>query len=323
MSEATMAVEAGGDRATSRPASSGASAASGPPLRTVLREQLALVGLAIRRETLIGAFLFVVPIVTVLLVALTGSAEIVVDGDAFMDLDPGEGVGAIAGIIGLLFPFLVWKGEERFGDTTLWTTPAGHRRQALAKVGAGWIWLMGIGVAVVAFLVAITVATGGALVSHEVVLLITDPAGAAAGEPGSTRAIVWTTAWWQWALPFTTASAAYLVSSALFMATERPWWWVVGAWFFMMGAALLGLELEVPLISTVFRHVFGALFWAVDGPVTGGFETLTRVVELPDGMRRYAWTALPSASVWAVATALWWALGLGGLWLAAGRRRGA
>lgn len=291
-------------------------------LGTVTREQLGLVGLAIRRETLAAAFLFVVPMVALLLLMLSGYAELLEDGAPLLDLDP-EGAGYFAAIIGLMFPLLVWKGEERFGDTPLWTLPVDHRRHALFKVSAGWAWLMGIGAATLGWLILISVATGGSVGGEEVRLLITDPAGAATGLPGSTEPIVWSTAWWQWAILFTSATAAYLVSSALLLATERPWWWAVGAWFVFLGVAVLGEEVHIPWVSPAFWYVFRSVIWMIDVPLSGGEELLRTVVSLPGGDRAIAWSAMPNPGTWAAATLLWFFIGGAALWLTAGRRRPA
>src|SRR5688572_7684972 len=47
------------------------------------------------------------------------------------------------GVVGLLLPIMVWRGEDRFGAGFLWTLPVDRRRHALARVFAGWVWLMG------------------------------------------------------------------------------------------------------------------------------------------------------------------------------------
>lgn len=220
-----------------------------PPLATVLREQVGLVGLAVRRETLAGAFLIAVPVVVILLATLAGVTDITDDGSAFMDFDPGEGLGYFAGLVGALFAWLVWRGEHRLGDTALWTAPVAHRRHALAKVGAGWFWLIAAGGGIIAWALAITVLTGGSLGAEETRLLMVDRTAALAGEPGALERVAWRTVWWQWAIPFTGATCVYLLASALLLATERPAVWAVGAWLFFLGLAVVGEELRIPLIS--------------------------------------------------------------------------
>ena len=45
-------------------------------------------------------------------------------------------------VASFLFPFAVWRREKRFGPAFLWTLPVDRRRLALAKVFAGWVWLI-------------------------------------------------------------------------------------------------------------------------------------------------------------------------------------
>jgi hypothetical protein len=64
-------------------------------------------------------------------------------------------------------PIVVWRGEERFGASFLWTLPVDRWRHALAKVFAGWVWLMG-GVALfVLWSLALTLLSGGNILAEE------------------------------------------------------------------------------------------------------------------------------------------------------------
>ena len=158
------------------------------------------------------------------------------------DCDPHvtSGLGAYLTVLAaLLLPLVVWKGERRFGDTPLWPLPVDHRRHALVKVAAGWVWLMAILGAALVWVTLTVLASGGALGVDEVRLLIIDPVGATAGTPGATESVRWTTPWWEWALPFTSATAAYLLASTLMLATARPLFWAIGLW--VAGGVVLGV----------------------------------------------------------------------------------
>lgn len=105
---------------------------STPRGRDVVLEQIRIVGLGLRVFTLVTAV--VLSIITVLIVIdiVGGNAASWFDTDEWFPL----------AFIAFLFPFAVWRGERRFGPGFLWTLPVDRRRLALAKVFAGWVWLM-------------------------------------------------------------------------------------------------------------------------------------------------------------------------------------
>lgn len=291
---------------------------TGPSLATVIVEQLAVVGLAVRREALAAAVVFAMPIVILLFLEWSGQGRLVFEGDFPPSIDPAESLGYLAALAGLLFPLLVWKGEARFGDTTLWTLPVDHRLNALAKVGAGWVWLLAIGLVAMGLVAVAVVAAGGSL-GGEQVRVIVRGAASTAGGTGSIEEVVWATPWWAWVLPFTTGTAAYLVSSVLLLGTAQPWWWAGGAWLFILAIGLLSEEANIGWLSGPWTVISRAL----DIPLTGGNETLRTLVPKPGGGNVWAWTTLPTATMWAGVTAAWLVGGGVGLWLVAGRRRGA
>lgn len=103
-----------------------------PRGRDVVREQVRIVGLRLRREALVVAV--VLGIVTLVI------AADIVRGRAATWFDSDEWAGI--GVVSFLYPFAVWRGEKRFGPGFLWTLPVDRRRLALARVAAGWVWLM-------------------------------------------------------------------------------------------------------------------------------------------------------------------------------------
>lgn len=159
----------------------------GPRWRDVVLEQIRIVGLSLVPAALVVAM--VLAIGTVLIVG-----EIVRGGPGF-DSDETFPTALIA----FLYPFAVWRSEKRFGPAFLWTLPADRPRLALAKVFAGWVWLM----AAVAFFVLWLVALG---------LL--------AGAP-ATRTLM--------RVPLTATFAMYLFGSALVLGLRHPLRWLFGA----------------------------------------------------------------------------------------------
>jgi hypothetical protein len=101
-----------------------------PRWRDVVREQVRMAGLNLRREALVvAAVLGIVAIIVV--------GELLAGGPGFDSSDTFP-----TALISFLFPFAVWRGERPFGPAALWLLPVDRRRLALAKVSAGGVWLV-------------------------------------------------------------------------------------------------------------------------------------------------------------------------------------
>jgi hypothetical protein len=225
--------------------------------------------------------------------------------------DPGESNWSFFAVLaGLLLPLVVWKGERRFGDTPLWSMPVDHRRHALLKVAAGWVWLVAILGAALVWVTLTVLASGGVLGVDEVRLLVHDPVAAVAGTPGAMESVNWSTPWWEWALPFTSATAAYLLASTLILATARPLFWAAGLW--VAGGVVLGIA-DVRDIDWIQRTA-DFVAWYIGG------DSFTRGMQLPTGGRE-VWTLLPTVKMWMASSAIWIGLGLVGVLGASGRAR--
>jgi len=280
-----------------------------PAMKTVWGEQLRVVGLAIRREGALAALVLALGSLALIAFSRMPVLQAMVDGEVGqLVFDPGEPPwGFFAVLAALLLPFVVWKGERRFGDTPLWSMPVDHRRHALLKVAAGWVWLLAILGAALVWVTLTVLASGGTLGVDEVRLLVLDPAGVAAGTPGSMESVNWTTPWWEWALPFTSATAAYLLASTLLLATRRPLFWAAGLW--VAGGVVLGIAdfRDIDWIQRVSDFVA----WYIGGDsfawgMSGGREV---------------WTLLPSVKMWTASSAFWIGLGLVGVLAASSRAR--
>lgn len=159
----------------------------GPRWRDVVLEQIRIVGHSLGPAALVVAM--VLGSGTVMIVG-----EIVGGGPGF---DSNETFPTA--LIAFLYPFAVWRSEKRFGPAFLWTFPVDRRRLALAKVFAGFVWLM----AAVAFFVAWLLALGlfaGAPLAHTVARI-----------------------------PFVATFAMYLFGSALVLGLRHPLRWLLGA----------------------------------------------------------------------------------------------
>jgi hypothetical protein len=102
----------------------------GPRWRDVVLEQIRVVGLSLRREALVVAAVLAIGTVMV-------GGELVQGGPGFDSTDTFP-----IPLVAFLFPFAVWRSEKRFGPSFLWTLPVDRQRLALARVFAGFVWLM-------------------------------------------------------------------------------------------------------------------------------------------------------------------------------------
>jgi len=284
-----------------------------PAMKAVWIEQLRVVGLAIRLEAALAALVLALGSVAVVGFSRIPALQAIANEEmAELVFDPKESLWiSLAVVAALLLPLVVWKGERRFGDTPLWSMPVDHRRHALLKVAAGWLWLMAILGAALVWATLTTLASGGSLGVEEVRLLVLDPVGASAGTPGAVESVNWTTPWWEWALPFTSATAAYLLASTLVLATARPLFWAAGLW--VASAVVVGIS-DIWDVSWIERAA-DFISWQI-----GGDGLFTRWVELPTGWTKQ-WTHLPTATMWAASSAFWMSLGLAGVLGASSRPR--
>lgn len=282
-----------------------------PEARTVVTEQAWAVGLAVRRELLAAGAFLVSLLLALTIIGLAPGLAVQIDIDGPIVLNPEDALGYMAVIVGLVFPLAVWKGEAPFGDTQLWTLPVDRQRHALIKVGAGWAWLTGLIAAGMLCLALGVLVSGGSVGESGTRLLFVDG-------PGTTRPVPWSTPWWQWVMPFTAATAAYLLASALILGTKRPWFWAAGAWLLFLGLGVAAEGGGFSWLEAAFRVVFLESF---DFAASGGTDTLRGHIMVPGDRAIRAWWGLPSFGRWAGATAGWLGLGLVGVWAAARRHR--
>jgi hypothetical protein len=293
---------------------------SPPRLADVAREQLRAVGLALRLPAVAAAAVVAVatPLVT---------ANVLRDGTV-IDFHPERWI--IPGIAGLLLPIGVWKGEARFGAGFLWTLPADRRGHALAKAGAGWVWLMAAVAFFVLWLLAVTLLSGGNVLGEEALLAV--PQSAVLNPAGIDPALVRTLRWMPepllWLVPFTAATAMYLLSSALALGTRHPVRWIVGcgAGVFVLAAVFseLGFATDTRWLVMAPSRLVGSIFYGRYGLETvliASTESLKVETTYLTGERTIVWVGLPDVGQWAIATLLWTGAGLLALWAAANRHR--
>jgi hypothetical protein len=290
-----------------------------PRRRDVLREQLRATGLALRGPALAAGAL--VAVITLVLVV-----EIASDG-AMVHYDPRPTM--LPGLVGALLPIAVWAREERFGTGFLWTLPVDRRAHALARVLAGWTWLMAAVALFVLWLLALTVGSGGRVLPEETLQLLTAPLPASGPlDPASVRAVRWAPHPLLIAAPFTAATASYLLASALALGSRHPLRWVIGGVLAFLLAAVMGQVASTALRASwladapwrALRPITEGAY-GLDALLTARTESLDTAVPLATGETLVVWTAVPQLAHWLTATLLWTALALLALWAAASRHR--
>jgi hypothetical protein len=249
-----------------------------PRWRDAVAEQVRIVGLNLRREALAAAVVLVV-----------ASLPVLIDlGRGGPGLDSGETFPT--SVFSFLLPFAVWRGERRFGPDFLWTLPVDRRQIALARVIAGWVWLMAAVGAFVIWLLALALLANAS--SAETLMRV----------------------------PIVATTAMYMFGSALVLGFRHPLRWLlgtVGVCFLLgmfadaMGYAGTG-EWRIVAGSSVLRS-------AVYGPY--GLRTLLDSSGFVFAARdsRAAWQTVPDLAQWATATFLWLGAGLIALWAAISR----
>ena len=288
-----------------------------PRLRDVLLEQVRATGLALHGAALIAAALLALLTLWVALQAMSREVDI------RLNAWPTQ----LPGVLGALLPIAVWARDERFGPGFLWTLPVDRCRHALTKVFAGWVWLMG-GVALfVLWVLAVTVVTGGRMLPPETLVVATfQPATGSALDPAALRSVRWAPGPQLWLVPFTGATAPYLLGSAFILGTRHPLRWVIGIVVAYVLLTIAGGAAGTQLGVGWLDHAPGRLTellhdsrYGLDALLTARIETLRAPSRLTTGEWLSVWSEVPDLADWGAATLLWTGAGLLALWAAASR----
>jgi hypothetical protein len=185
-----------------------------PRWRDVVLEQIRIVGLSLRREALVAATVMGIVTIVIAIDIIHGTAGTWFDSDEWFPI----------GIAAFLYPFAIWRRDRPFAPAFLWTLPVDRRRLALAKVFAGFVWLMA----------ALT-----AFASWQLTLAFFS--GVAGAET----------------FPFiasTGVAAMYLFGSALILGLRHPLRWLLGTLgvFFLLGFFNDATDVRLdPILTTI------------------------------------------------------------------------
>ena len=143
-------------------------------------------------------------------------------------------------------------------------------------------------------------------------------------DPAAVETVRWKTDPLLCLAPFTSATAMYLLASALGLAMRHPLRWIVGSVIglyivYGVGDAANAVWLRnilEPLLESLFEGPYG-----LDALLTARTTLLNIEATLSTGDRVVVWRAVPDVGQWATATLLWTGTGLVTLWAAASRHR--
>ena len=231
-----------------------------PRWRDVVLEQVRIVGLTLRSVALVAAVVIGIATVVIAVDIVRGSAATWFDSDEWI----------VLGLISSVYPFAVWRWEKRFGPGFFWTLPADRRGLTLAKVFAGWVWLM-IALALFFFWHLALAAFSGVPDAETVTSLV-----------------------------FTRVTATYLLGSALVLGLRHPLRWVLGTLgvLFLLGFLnqILGggpdQELDKLVSSSGFLSV-------VQGAVSA-WQTLPEFAQVT--ISTFLWLGAGLAALWTAAS---------------------
>lgn len=285
-----------------------------PRWPAVLLAQLYAVGFGIRRVAAAAGLL---------VVSMTALALVVfAPGDGGLDMDP-EGVSLLF-VAAPLLPIAVWKGGYDFRHSYLASLPVSRSRHVLTKIAAGWVWLMAGVVALLVWMLACALLTGGSIGVDEMRIVAGDlPAGTSA-EAAVAFARRWQTSLWQWLAFFTGPTVGYLFGSAVVLAGSATRRWLAGG---AVLVAFLGLfqdeQMLAGRVGDAAAEVLQVVLLGRYGLMNLLAVTDAYALTTAAGEEVPVYNQPPEFATWALATLLWFGLALGAVLLVLWRGRRA
>jgi hypothetical protein len=251
-----------------------------PERGAIVREQIDAVSIAIRKEQ----WFFLGTLVVFLLLAIYSALSGHSGQHGHADLEYGPAATVPVSLIALLIPFGVWRASDRERRAYDWVMPVEQSTHTIIRMLAGWLWLMLGVVLYLVFLMGtealIVLITGGSIALHV-------PA-------------------WQWLVPFTAASIAYLLTSIPIIGSEHPWRWI--------GGVIIGYVVALIILDIVHMQDLNRALQKV----VSGFYGLNAAIFGDVSVRPHGFSDADPTR-WLGATALWGVLAIVGVWLVARR----
>jgi hypothetical protein len=186
--------------------------------------------------------------------------------------------------LALLLPMAMWQDEPPARRDYHRVMPIRASTHTLLRVVAGWCWIMLLTALYLSAVVAVP--------------------GMVRWLPGGLPVIVHYMAWWEWAVPFTAVTVAYLFTSAAAVGARRPLVWVGGLIILYWGLVTLSLMLQMKQSTDALLQAYSGFY---------GFAAAM--------MGQVSWTAAaPDPLRWLGATAIWGLAGAALLFVVSQRR---
>jgi hypothetical protein len=261
-----------------------------PTLSVVVAEQIRTVWLQLRllSALLIGAYLLYAAVAARAATNIRNANE-ARHGHSIIDLSFTPESSIVIVIIALMVPSVIWNGEDPTRRAYHWSMPVGRTTHAWIRTFAGWVWMMGASAAFV-----ITVAAVDALSIH----IMGDRAPA---DPNFRN--------WEWVVPFTAITVAYVLASAAAVGARTPAVWIVGPFALYTGATLLLGGIGYTSLAAAMMKVISG-YYGLETAIAGVVGNSSH-----SGIPLHA-----DVARWIGATALWGTTGLLLLHLLARRR---
>lgn len=251
-----------------------------PRWRTVAVEQISTVRALLRRAGLLLLAMYGTGIAVCINGAIN-ARDVGVENPlnaAHVNFTYSPAASVLITLVAFFLPFDVWRDEDPSRRSYHWMMPVARHTHALTRVFAGWVWLM---VATILYL----------LVSVAIVLITQR----ITGEPQSYGP---TFAAWEWLVPFTVGTIAYLFVSAAAVGSRQPIAWIVGVvvlyavlnYLLVMG----GYPEAAKKVASVYSGEYGAA------------AALLGRIDAVDAVHRQMYSSLTR---WLGSTAIWGAMG--------------
>ena len=286
-----------------------------PRWQAVTREQFKAVGLAVKREALVLGCLIVAFTGIFLWSYLRSLGN--PNHNVSFDFVPTVVLPLL--LLGFLVPLSVWKGDEPSRRSYLWSMPTDRSRHTLLKNFNGWVWFMVLIAAYLLWMLGLAAVTGSDIGVESSTLFIGNWDAPGDPSPEDFHRLRWIIPAWQWAVPFTAATIAYLLGSVVAIASDHPWRWFGGI---LVGMLLLTAFLEaaeLAWLERVIEGIFGGPYGL--GIAFSGMREVAETFTNAAGQTVQRAVMRPVFGLWLGSTLLWLALGTAGVLAAAFRHQ--